>query len=1148
MPKSYCFKEIDIEQSPGFPRGKFPPVTDLSESLNIIWGPNGVGKTTLANSMRSVLRPTKGTEDYRVRALLQGPDSQWHLFLDGKNLQQRRLEDNQLTTLPGRPADGDDDIYWFSLADFLQVDSKHQPFYKVIYNEMRGGIDLEKAQKETDAIQNFSTANNQYTKEANQAKAHLRQCQDIQNTVNDLHKNIAELEAKAAKEPVLRIEHQRFTKAAKLCELKHTLSELQQKLDLYPPEIALVFSHSYKEQQGLQKALDEELSKLENLRIKISELNGNFQGCHITLEQLDDTSLLTQLQELLEQLHAVKTDHDQSLRELNEAKGQVNQWEKEHTWIVKTLPEETKLESAIDTLKTIALECEPLRCTLDAHQKIVAQLGDKESVEGDRTALESLKVRILDWMKAFIAYESTPKTKALDPKTRNVVLGVSGILAVILSFLSISISPWFSLLSFIGVIALFFLLSTMKANSELQKLKEALSQYQQQVETALETAGYPPVSIWNLETFIKLVQDIEIHAARIETIAKANERREQALSQLEKAKREMTDWHARWEQACRDLLLDAEHPRIEGAQFFNFSQHLMKWIELIKVAQGKSEVYANQKSLYEEALQALASFLKETTDDPIELKAKANSLCQRLEQANSLSKEIKRKHTELEEIVKAVENKQHALNQFWESIGLDDKNVYALQELSDRRPEWDTLKLTIGQREGDIEQLSKEDPEAALISDTTTLDEINQKTADINENINQIKDSYNKLTELKSDYKRYTEGSDLAQAEKEYRLALEKLEQFRQDQMLKRTVQVLIDNLEEEYREQASPEVLNKASSWFEKITANRYALRVNSEGFFAYDMVNKNALLLNQLSHGTRVQLLFAVRMGLIDMQERSGAIRFPIFMDELLANSDDARALFIINAIKEIAKERQVFYFTAQFDEVEKFRQHAPEVFHELPLSKLSEEHLGDSSPASHYKPIKPSYPEPVQDYGEYKRLLHVPRITLFDHIEQLHIWYLFDDSRHLCPYLEQNQLQVGQLRAEDPIVEKRINLLRQAQQLLRIGRCPPVFMEDIRKASILNENTEYWTQIESFLAEHTHNGTLLVKELEEGQSIKNIIKRTKQNLIDYLKTNGFASDEIASDAETVLSYMSQTTEGFSTESDDYAIIMRYVKYVLG
>lgn len=124
--------------------------------------------------------------------------------------------------------------------------------------------------------------------------------------------------------------------------------------------------------------------------------------------------------------------------------------------------------------------------------------------------------------------------------------------------------------------------------------------------------------------------------------------------------------------------------------------------------------------------------------------------------------------------------------------------------------------------------------------------------------------------------------------------------------MLKRTVQVLIDNLEEEYREQASPEVLNKASNWFEKITANRYALRVNSEGFFAYDMVNKNALLLNQLSHGTRVQLLFAVRMGLIDMQERSGAIRFPIFMDELLANSDDTCSLSIIDAIKEIAKER--------------------------------------------------------------------------------------------------------------------------------------------------------------------------------------------------------------------------------------------------
>lgn len=72
-------------------------------------------------------------------------------------------------------------------------------------------------------------------------------------------------------------------------------------------------------------------------------------------------------------------------------------------------------------------------------------------------------------------------------------------------------------------------------------------------------------------------------------------------------------------------------------------------------------------------------------------------------------------------------------------------------------------------------------------------------------------------------------------------------------------------------------------------------------------------------LSMGERVQLLIAVRMAFLEYEEQT---RLPLILDETLGTSDDSRTGVIIDNIIDIAKDgRQVFYFTAQNDEVGKW-----------------------------------------------------------------------------------------------------------------------------------------------------------------------------------------------------------------------------------
>ena len=277
------------------------------------------------------------------------------------------------------------------------------------------------------------------------------------------------------------------------------------------------------------------------------------------------------------------------------------------------------------------------------------------------------------------------------------------------------------------------------------------------------------------------------------------------------------------------------------------------------------------------------------------------------------------------------------------------------------------------------------------------------------ENINK------EITEIETNIKNAKNKDDLENALRDKDEALNRLEDLYGQNLSSITGNLIVDELKKESREKSQSVILQRADSLFNQITRGRYELRVEENGepvFKAFDTVLNQGLHLQELSTGTRIQLLLSVRLAFVETQEQS--LRLPILADELLSNSDDSRAKAIIDALITISREgRQVFYFTAQADEVYKWEKHLnqnPAISYRIfELTGENQENLSltsegyDSSTFSFQAGHIPS-PE-GKTHAAYGEELEVPVFNLLTQpVSQLHLWYLVENPVLLYRSLKQ------------------------------------------------------------------------------------------------------------------------------------------------
>ncbi len=144
----------------------------------------------------------------------------------------------------------------------------------------------------------------------------------------------------------------------------------------------------------------------------------------------------------------------------------------------------------------------------------------------------------------------------------------------------------------------------------------------------------------------------------------------------------------------------------------------------------------------------------------------------------------------------------------------------------------------------------------------------------------------------------------------------------------------LLDQL----KTQSVPPLIERANDYLSRFSNKRYRLFLNPDvaedqlgNLRLQDLTTGRMQAFKELSTGTKMHSLIAIRLGLIDLQEKSangGMRKFPVIADEVLAVSDPEASKAVAEALREISTERQVIVFTSQPDDVAVFQGVEPAV----------------------------------------------------------------------------------------------------------------------------------------------------------------------------------------------------------------------------
>jgi hypothetical protein len=298
------------------------------------------------------------------------------------------------------------------------------------------------------------------------------------------------------------------------------------------------------------------------------------------------------------------------------------------------------------------------------------------------------------------------------------------------------------------------------------------------------------------------------------------------------------------------------------------------------------------------------------------------------------------------------------------------------------------------------EALDQLDPAAsgAVTATAAELEDEIQEHVGLTERIEELQNAITKTETLVADARR---RHDVEAALAAVTAAEEAVIALRERDIDALVGNTLVDHLRERIRDESRPEVFHAARRWFGRVTRGRCELEfTDSEPptFRAIDTVTGLGHGLDQLSGGTRVQLLLAVRTAFVETHEMG--LRLPLLLDEALATADDDRAAAIIESVIEMARAgRQVFYFTAQMDEVSKWRTVLESDSLPYALIDLRESATAALAPRPDWldAPAPLAAPPEVgfHDYDSYGRALGLGALDpSTSSISGVHLWYILQD----------------------------------------------------------------------------------------------------------------------------------------------------------
>ena len=1095
-------------------------LTDLVEGINIVYGPNGRGKTSLARSLHRLLWPDQSISD---RPSLEGEldyrGERWSIRFDAGAPFVRR-EGKDATWVP--PPGDHRERYYLSLHELLQADDA--PFAQAIMRDAIGGLDPETAKTKL----GFMIATGRATKVTQETKQALDSLLGAHHTQHELNTERNRLVSLRS-----RLDQARQARA-RLTVLEQVLTLHEAREDLEEARIALdAFPEAMEKLRGDE---EEHLKKLDPTPIE-HRLEQARTACEEAERELSEISLPPDglrpdlLPELRNRLELLKDyDHERARlgREVEQARTQAAK-----AWNI--------IDGALDPEKARNLDREAIHDlgeTLKNTQKwrlqqevVRDELGKVEDAATFDASEERLLRQGIDYLRRWLR---TPEATVPDaaPPGRSLIAGAAVLLAAAGVFGALWFSLWaLSLLPVALVLGWVWLRQKPTNKHGLRDNPRGSLQHLYQ-DIGLEA----PVA-WTDAVVKDLLLTLE---KRLETILEKKETHRRFLDlsdQDEKLNKQRETFVRRHRELAARIGIELQ---CSEQELFVVLTRLERWAETTEVLAGYEAAREEAERQYRACLHKINETTAALDLDPAGDHAGAAARIRRLEELFERQKEARMRKEQAEKDLQReqenLEKTRRERREIFEALALAPEDLKSLHDLIHQYEAYQETRKKVQDLQTRVRlEEQRLDNKPAFTEDVRSLTspQVEEALAACRILVEQIDELQEKISDIEARVRQAEEGRTLEQARHASDEHLDRLEAAFETDLRATLGALLVDHLQEQTRDQVLPNVFHKARALFSRITRGRYRLEMDTsrQTFRAYDTVKEYTFELEELSSGTRVQLLLAVRIAFVEHHEQG--LKLPLLMDETLANSDEVKANAIIDAVIELSKNgRQVFYFTAREDEVAKWIRRAEQEEHvscriiSLDENTTTEDLRARTLPIPFLDHDVP--PPEGRTHEAYGALLNVPPWDGHQTLGNLHLWYVVEDPEALYRLLHQGISRWGPLITLYPAPEAApelaggagaraaayVHALSAWQEGWRIGRGRPVDRDALLASGAISDI--FMDQVYDLCKRKRGDGKALIRALRDG-CVKRFHNNKADALEDFLLENGYIDDRATlSDAE--------------------------------
>ena len=1100
---------------------EFPPFEPPEADIVLVTGPNAIGKSSLVRALTHLLAPDPKSDPpaLSLEADLSSGSMSWNVRRNGSQVLWTR--NGEPTARPSLPASDQIKLYRLSMEHLMAHDHGDRTLAEQIWQELRGGFDLDVlrinlgprwARPEASAL-------NKARQALNKMEGENRALRAEQADLPELERNIEAAEQSAEQVTYLQqaLELHERIKRRVTCEqalerfandmdkLRGNELELLDKWEEEAKELAGRVDEQVRERAAAQEGLEATGLSTEAPSAEDTE---RIEG---QLRKLDNTA--AERRRTLHDLTEAESDLDDALKQF-----------KGHGGPPDLQPGSlTSAETLVGDLIVARTRRKERQVQLD----LAGEPPDPAEIDQHRGGVEALRA----WLAA--SPQAEDGTSNHNGRTRW------------FQYAAIALAALTALAAFAkeayGAVAGALVAAVALLGALISGRRTAVAQSPaDRARRQFEETGIEPPSEWSRDAVReRLTGHVEPRLNRL------IQQRDQALEapklrlEIEADDAEIMGLEEQKTNLAQAIGID---PQVPAASFHRFIDLTGQWDRARQKRQKLQAIHGELESQIAEECADVRSFLCrwQSPDSPPlddansdaaidQLRIAFGALNRRLREAKEAHGTINSKDSQIQSLYDNLKRLGEDVDSLYQSVGLASGERGELEgrigQLSDWKKADDAL-TEAKQNERSSRESLRDKGELVAAVDNGEIDLLRDR---LDREQDQA-DGHTKLIDQRARILERIEKAEQSQGLEEAASHLEQakaaLEDKRDAAFQHEATEVLLDEIETQFKSEHEPDLLRRAKERFEQVTAHEFSLELrNGNRFAARDLKQGQLRTLEELSSGTRMQLLLALRLAWTETQEQ-GSESLPLFLDEALTTSDEDRFAVMANTLTRLAEagDRQIFYLSARRHERALWKQATGT---EPPMVDLAEVRFGraDLKPEDFQVETPASLPDPAgQDAATYAALLGVPRLD--PHLEPggIHLFHLLRDDLELLHRLMATWriATLGQLEsllasnaAEGAIADTAArNLLRQRCEaarawidLWRQGRGRPVNRAALEQSGAVSDT--FIDQAAELADGLQGDGTALINALRQGRLPRFHTTKTDE-LEQWLSDEGYTDKQ--------------------------------------